>query len=71
MSDPRMDGSKVGVWNLWNPRVNGFEGGCLESLEADGELARVVLGLGHALGQWIVPWPGLDDRELGVAIDQQ
>jgi hypothetical protein len=62
---------KVGVWN---PRVNGFEGGCLESLEsleADGELARVVLGLGHAVGQWIVPWLGLDDRELGVAIDQQ
>ena len=38
--------------------------------EADGQLAGVVLGLRHALGQRLVPRLGLDDGELGVAIDQ-
>ena len=38
--------------------------------EADGELAGVVLGLRHAFGQRFIPRLGLDDGELGVAIDQ-
>ena len=38
--------------------------------EADGELARVVLGLRHALGQRLIPRLGLDDGQLGVPIDQ-
>ena len=38
--------------------------------EADGELAGVVLRLRHAFGQRFVPRLGLDDGQLGVAIDQ-
>ena len=35
---------------------------------ADRQLAGVVLGLRHALGQRFIPRLGLDDGELGVAI---
>ena len=37
---------------------------------ADGQLPGVVLRLRHALGQRFIPRLGLDDRQLGVAIDQ-
>jgi hypothetical protein len=36
--------------------------------EPHGQLARVVLRLGHALGERLVPRLGLDHGELGVAV---
>ena len=38
--------------------------------EANGQLARVILGLTHALGQQFVPRLRLDHGQLGVAIFQ-